>query len=323
MKDTSGTPRHRRSLKPLAWAALPVISLAIGVLASGNGFDILLLATAGLLLLTLERTVGDWMGELLGAGPAGIVFAICIAGLGYYFLGHSSGSAKTNQLLASAERQGYRSSYYRPASAPVVSGGAVGHSSPSGHTDTPRASGGSGITSGAGGNGGGVGGGGGSDAAPASVSRPKEDADKEKVLPADSSRRNPDPPVSASVVPPTQPRAAGTSGASRILFGSPATVPDPLPTTITLTVSPSAATVGYRTRFQAVITAAGAPVTDGSVDFTVDSSGAGRVALDRRGMASTSFATHIAGTYEVRARFLGTTQYESSTVSRILTVQSR
>jgi hypothetical protein len=153
------------------------------------------------------------------------------------------------------------------------------------------------------------------------VSRPEED--KKKVLLADASRPNPDPPVPASAVPPSQPRAAGTSGASRILFGSPATVPNPVPTTITLIVSPSVAAVGYRTRFQAVITAAGAPVTDGSVDFTVDSSGAGRVALDRRGMASTSFATHIAGTYEVRARFLGTTQYESSTISRILTVQSR
>ncbi|MCA1563237.1 MAG: hypothetical protein LC804_24285, partial [Acidobacteria bacterium] len=113
MKDPSGTPRHRRSLKPLAWAALPVISLAVGVLASGNGFDILLLATAGLLLLTLERTVGDWMGERLGAGPAGIAFALGVAGLGYYFLGHSAGSAKTNQLLVSAEQRGYRSSYYR------------------------------------------------------------------------------------------------------------------------------------------------------------------------------------------------------------------
>jgi len=320
MKGTSGTPRHRRSLRPLAWAALPVISLAVGVLASGHGFDILLLATAGLLLLTLERTIGDWMGELLGAGPAGIVFAICIAALGYYFLGHSSGSAKTNQLLASAERRGYRS-YYRPASAPVISGGAVGHSSPSGNANTPRAGGGSGVTSGAGGSGRGVSGGGGSDAPPASVSRPEED--KEKVLRADSSRAIPDSPVSASTVAPSQPRAAGTSGASRILFGSPATVPNPVPTTITLTVSPSAAAVGYRTRFQAVITAAGAPVTAGSVDFTVDSSGAGRIALDRRGMAATSLATHIAGTPEVRARFLGTSQYESSTISRILTVHSR
>ncbi|MCA1652205.1 MAG: Ig-like domain-containing protein, partial [Acidobacteria bacterium] len=110
---------------------------------------------------------------------------------------------------------------------------------------------------------------------------------------------------------------------SRIVFGAPASVPAPVPTTITLIVSPAEAAVGYRTRFQALITAAGVPVTEGTVDFTVDSSGAGRVALDRRGIAATSFATHIAGTYDVRARFLGTARYESSTINRTLTVRSR
>jgi hypothetical protein len=315
MKDPSGTPPHRRSLKPLAWAALPVISLAVGVLASGSGFDLLLLATAGLLLLTLERTVGDWMGELLGAGPASIAFALGVAGLGYYFLGHSSGQARTNQLLASAEQRGYRSSYYRPASAPVVSSGAMNHSSSgaavSGNAHAPRAAEGTGGSGNSGGNGG-AGGGGGSDAAPASASRPE--ADKEKVLRASAP---------ATAVAPAQPRPAGTSGASRIVFGPSASVAAPVPTTITLIVSPSEATVGYRASFQALITAAGVPVTEGTVDFTVDSSGAGRVALDRRGMAASSFVTHIAGTYDVRARFLGTAKYESSTISRILTVRSR
>lgn len=300
----TGTPRHRRSLRPLAWVALPVMCLAVGVLASGNGFDILLIATAGLLLLTLERTVGDWMGEWLGAGKAGIVFGVCVAGLGYYFLGHSSGSAKTHHLLAAAEQRGYRSSYYDASPAPAISGGVVGHSSAAGSAS------GSAHSPSAGGGAAGGGGGRGVDAA-------------EKVLRADSSSTNPAPSAPANAVAPAQPRPAGTSGASRIVFGPPASVPDPVPTTITLIVSPSEATVGYRTRFQALITAAGVPVTEGTVDFTVDSSGAGRVALDRRGMAATSFATHIAGTYEVRARFLGSAHYESSTVSRTLTVLSR
>ena len=295
MKDTSGTPRHRRSLKPLAWAAMPVISLGVGVLASGNGFDILLIATAGLLLLTLERTVGDWMGELLGAGPAGILFALGVAGLAYYFLGNSSGSAQTDRLLAAAEDRGYRSSYYRPTAAPETSNDGVARASsgqsPSGNSGNAPAPGGAaaGVVA-------------------ASQSAP-QDTEKEKPLPE-----------ATTAAVESQPKSAGTSGASRIVLGAPAAVPDPIPSTITLILSPAA--VGRRATLQAIVTAGGHPVTDGSVEFIVDGAGAGRRALDARGTAATTFLSYIAGTYEVRARFVGTRDYAASATSRTLPVLS-
>src|SRR5688572_30648107 len=82
--------------------------------------------------------------------------------------------------------------------------------------------------------------------------------------------------------------------------------------------------VRRRTILRAVVTSEGRPLTQGVVDFTVDGTGAGRMALDSRGFATTAFATHLPGTYEVRARFSGTFKHEpSSSQIQTLNVMQR
>ena len=104
----------------------------------------------------------------------------------------------------------------------------------------------------------------------------------------------------------------GIASTSRIVFGVPEKAPALNPSQIMLTLSPAQVPPARRTIFQAVVTSEGRPLTQGVVDFTVNGTGVGRAALDSRGVATTTFATHIPGTYEVRARFSGTFKHEPS-----------
>ena len=105
----------QRSLWILAWAAIPVLCLAGWVQATGSGIDLLVFATACLVLLALERTVGDWLGELVGAAVAGFIFAVLVAGTVYYFFSESAGRSHTDSFFLAAEKRGYRTTYYQPA----------------------------------------------------------------------------------------------------------------------------------------------------------------------------------------------------------------
>ncbi len=105
----------QRSLWILVWAAIPVVCLAGWVQVTGSGIDLLIFATACLILLTMERTVGDWLGELLGAALAGFLFAVLVAGTIYYFFSDNAGRSHTDSFFLAAEKRGYRTTYYQPA----------------------------------------------------------------------------------------------------------------------------------------------------------------------------------------------------------------
>jgi len=79
-----------------------------------------------------------------------------------------------------------------------------------------------------------------------------------------------------------------------------------------LSLSPSRVTAAHRTVITATVVSNGVPVNWGTVEFTVNGLGAGRVRVNGEGVASTTFQTHIPGTYEVRARFAGSPEYSSS-----------
>jgi hypothetical protein len=84
---------------------------AVFVQTTGSGVDVLVLLVALFVLLVLERTLGDWVADTLGSGPAALVFlAIAVAGLVY--VNSRSGRALAGRFFASAEARGYRSVYF-------------------------------------------------------------------------------------------------------------------------------------------------------------------------------------------------------------------
>ena len=96
-------PGTNRSLEPVAWGALPVLALGVGVIASGVGIDLLVVAVGCLFLLALDRTVGDWLAETLGSGLGTVAFALAVIALTWYFISYPS-----DAFFAAAEERGYR-----------------------------------------------------------------------------------------------------------------------------------------------------------------------------------------------------------------------
>lgn len=284
------SPRKKRSLEPLAWAALPVMGLGVGVVASGVGIDLLVVAVAGLFLFTLERTIGDWMAEILGSIPATAVFALAVAGFTWYVIDSA------DSFFAAAEKRGYRGVYYRAASASAASID-TGSSSGSARTPStaPRAAGAGNRSD---------------------ISADRVEAGEDQQAPSrdDSASEKPLEPdeIKSAGVPPTQPALTGFVGDSRIVFGPPRKAAAPIPTRATLSLSSAQVPPARQIALQVVVTAEGRRVVEGSIEFIVNGAVVGRVPLGSRAVATTTFATHIAGMYEVRARFSGTTRYEPS-----------
>ena len=302
LKPSARRDAGQRSLEPLAWAALPVIGLAVGVVSSGVGIDLLFVAVAGLFLFTLERTIGDWMAEIFGSIPATAVFALALVGFTWKVID------STDSFFAAAEKRGYRGVYYRTASA---SAAAIDTGSSSGSAGTPSpapraAEAGSSSKISADGGG----------AEEDQRARPKDDATTEK------SRERDD--IKSAAVAANEPAGTGIWGDSRIVFGTPRKAAAPAPTLATLSLSSAQVPPARQIVLQVVVTADGRRVTEGSVEFIVNGAVVGSVPLGSRSVATTRFATYIPGMYEVRARFSGTARYEpSSTELHTLQVLQR
>src|SRR4051794_13855377 len=104
-----GPPRQRLST-PIVWAGLAVCLSAVFVQTTRSGLDILVLLVAAFVLLVLERTLGDWIADTLGSGPAALIFAgIALGGLLYVSSG--SGRASAARFFAGAQARGYRAAY--------------------------------------------------------------------------------------------------------------------------------------------------------------------------------------------------------------------
>ncbi|MEO7274306.1 MAG: Ig-like domain-containing protein [Vicinamibacterales bacterium] len=95
---------------PIVWVGLAVCVAAVVVQTTRSGVDVLALLLAAFCLLVLERTLGDWIADTLGPGPAALVFAgIALAGLLYVTTG--GGRASAARFVAGAEARGYRAAY--------------------------------------------------------------------------------------------------------------------------------------------------------------------------------------------------------------------
>jgi hypothetical protein len=274
---------NRRSLRPVAWLALPVIGLAVGVLASGLGVDVLMVAVAGMVLLLLERTVGDWLADTTGPVPATIVFAAIVAGFTWFVVGSA------DEFFAAAEERGFRRIYYQPARAyqPERAAAPVDRRFPL--SSGQRASGQQANRTGR-----------------VSAAR---DASAAPMEVGGAPERQ----TASNAAPST-----ATAVASRTLFGAPKERAPLVPTRIAVKVEPAQVSPARRVVFEAVVHAGDRPVASGSVRFIVNGAAVAMAAVDSRGVATSTFATYFPGTHEVRASYSGTTEYEPS-ASRVHT----
>lgn len=266
-----------RSLKPVGWALLPVAALAGFVQISGSGIDLLVVAVAALILLALERSLGDWLGEWVGPLAAAGIFVVFALALTWYFLSASLGRSRTDSFFVDAERRGYTTTFYptprASAATPATAGRSSGGSRPvATRGAAPAATAGSPGVERAGGE-----------------SRGQDDVERAEAA-GDRAREG-------SVLSFLRPRSGSR---------------ERVPTDISVTVEPARVAAARQAVIRAAVRAADGSAVSGNVEFTVNGLGAGRVALDANGVATTTYRTHILGPYEVRARFAGTSKYESS-----------
>jgi Big-like domain-containing protein len=278
-----------RSLKPLAWVALPVFGLAVGVLASGVGIDLLLVAVSGLIMLTLERTLGDWMSEKFGPVPATIGFSLILAGLTWYVI------ASSDRFLDAAEERGYRGVYYRTATASAAS---VDSDSTTGSGPAPATHGGHGESTG---------------------STPTISAAVESVSgPAAADEPQPSSVATGSPAQAIATSTTSTSPASqpglmtRIVSGGRQPPPVGARTVVGLSIAPATISPGRKVRIQASVASEGHPVAEGAIEFVIDGVAFRRVAVDGHGVAATEYSSAYPGAYDVQARFPGTYRFQSS-----------
>jgi hypothetical protein len=288
MATNAPAAKARRSLRLLAWAALPVLALAGTVQVTGAGIDILVFAAAGLILFALERSVGDLLGEWFGPLASAAIVVVAVVGLSWYFLSESLGRSRTDRFFAEAERRGYRTVYYQaarstaddpPAESPstgasrsVATGGSADLTTPA--TESPSAP-------------------------VAASARSDDETPTRETPPSSSPARRPE-------------NESSAKRAIRSFFRRNVAPAEPSATQTALSLSPSRVTAAHRTVITATVVSNGVPVNWGTVEFTVNGLGAGRVRVNGEGVASTTFQTHIPGTYEVRARFAGSPEYSSS-----------
>ena len=87
MSESASTWRRRRSYSPLFWGVWAILVGVAVVAITSTGVDVLAVVTICVVLLALERTLGDWLGEFLGSGLASLVFAAVVVLVAWYAAG--------------------------------------------------------------------------------------------------------------------------------------------------------------------------------------------------------------------------------------------
>jgi hypothetical protein len=105
--------RGRHALPATLLSAVGVLVLAaVPVQVTGSGIDLYALLFAGVLLLVVERTAGDWVANVLGPAGTALAFAI-VAAAGVAYLLSDGGRKRAEHVMAVAEAHGYRAAYFK------------------------------------------------------------------------------------------------------------------------------------------------------------------------------------------------------------------
>jgi hypothetical protein len=258
------------------------VSLVVAVVVlelTRTGVDVVALAGIGALVVLLERTAGDWLADRLGPAAGSLVFGATVGCLAWYLMGTSTGRAAVDDFLAGAEARGYRSLILRVSPSAMPAG--LAPAVPAAPVAGPPA------------------------AAPTSGSSLPSGARAQPTAPRL--------PVRAASRMPSSGRSESVAG------GSAEAVISPVPTRVTLQVSPSTVRYGERFTLRATVTARGNGPGVGTVDFLIEDRVLATASVPATGTVIANVTILESGTHSVRARFTGAAGYSGS-VSDTVTV---
>jgi hypothetical protein len=104
--DVGSTNPRARIPKSFIWASVCLGAVAVGVAVTHTGIDLFAVAALVVLLFITERTVGDWLGELVGPGVSNVILVGFAVLAGWYML-DGGGRMTTERFFSAAEDHGY------------------------------------------------------------------------------------------------------------------------------------------------------------------------------------------------------------------------
>jgi Bacterial Ig-like domain (group 3) len=113
--DSINTHAHRVP-KPLIAAVACLVGLIAAILATHTGVDLLLVAALCVAVIATERTVGDWLGELIGPSASTASLAGCAVLAGWYMF-NGGGRPTTEKFFATAAEHGYTTIWFQSSTA--------------------------------------------------------------------------------------------------------------------------------------------------------------------------------------------------------------
>lgn len=265
--------------RPLVWAGATLLVAVIAVLITHTGIDLLGLLVALVVLLLIERTLGDWIADNVGPVTTVVVFT-GVAVLGVMYVSTAGGRGRVRRLFNAAEARGYHTAYFSiddDTDAPLKdgdSGGVADRLSPSSNAPTPTA-------------------GSGPPAAPSPSVAP---------APGPSTATAPGASTAAAASPIPTSGAAGVPVSDTRASSRPEEPKQAGGVRITrLSLSPDLAVVGQTIVFRADLASDGDGVLP-EVEFSVDGRSIARVRPNDRGTALARWTTRVPGQYVVRVR---------------------
>src|SRR6266542_2551205 len=103
-QDLEPQGERRRVPSVTALAVACVICAVLLVAVTRAGVDLLLIVAVCAGMLIVERSLGDWLGDLLGPGPASLVIAGCLL-FGVWYLLSGDHTTPAQRFLDGAEQR--------------------------------------------------------------------------------------------------------------------------------------------------------------------------------------------------------------------------
>ena len=267
--------------RPLVWAGATLLVAVIAVLITHTGIDLLGLLVALVVLLLIERTLGDWIADNVGPVTTVVIFT-GVAVLGVMYVSTAGGRGRVRRLFNAAEARGYHTAYFSiddDTNAPLKegdSGGVADRLSPS--TNAPSA-----PTAGSG-----------PPAAPSPSVAPAPGPSTATAPGASTAAASPSPTPGAAGAPVSDTRASSRPEEPKQAGGVRIT---------RLSLSPDLAAVGQTIVFRANLASDGDGVLP-EVEFSVDGRSIARV-RPNTGTALARWTTRVPGQYVVRVHITG------------------
>lgn len=286
--------------RPLVWAGATLLVAVIAVLITHTGIDLLALLVALVVLLLIERTLGDWIADNVGPLTTVVIFT-GVAVLGVMYVSTAGGRGRVRRLFNAAEARGYHTAYFSiddDTNAPLKegdSGGVADRLSPSPNApNAPAPTAGSGPPG-----------------APSPSVGPAPGPSTATAPGAATAAASPSPTSGTGGAPVSDTRASSRPEEPKQAGGVRIT---------RLSLSPDLAVVGQTIVFRADLASDGDGVLP-EVEFSVDGRLVAKVTPQSGGVATARWKTAVPGQYVVRVR-LSSSLFGSEGRSAVINILS-